>query len=139
MSSGTSSGSGSGPQVAVGAVVTDAAGRVLLIKRGHAPATGRWTIPGGRVERGETLAQALHRELEAETGITATMGPLVEVFEFIDARFHYVILDYRMTDPRGTLRAGEDAVDARYYSLDEIAALPTTDGLLEVLRRVLPA
>lgn len=128
-----------GPQVAVGAVVTDAAGRVLLIKRGHAPATGRWTIPGGRVERGETLAQALHRELLAETGITARLGALVEVFEFIDADYHYVILDYRMSDPQGAPRAGDDAVDARYFSLDEIATLPTTDGLLEVLRRALPA
>jgi 8-oxo-dGTP diphosphatase len=126
-----------GPQVAVGAVVTDAAGRVLLIQRGHAPAAGRWTIPGGRVERGETLAQALHRELAAETGITATLGPLVEVFEFIDADFHYVILDYRMSAPQGTPRAGEDAVDVRYFSLDEIGRLPTTQGLLEVLRRVL--
>lgn len=127
------------PQVAVGAVVTDAAGRVLLIQRGHAPAVGRWTIPGGRVERGETLAQALHRELLAETGITATMGALLEVFEFINDDFHYVILDYRMSDPQGVPRAGEDAVDVGYFSLDAIAALPTTDGLLEVLRRVLPA
>jgi len=126
-----------GPQVAVGAVVTDAAGRVLLIQRGHAPAAGRWTIPGGRVERGETLAQALHRELTAETGITATLGPLIEIFEFIDADYHYVILDYRMSDPQGTPRAGEDAVDVGYFSLDQIATLPTTDGLLEVLRRTL--
>jgi 8-oxo-dGTP diphosphatase len=126
-----------GPQVAVGAVVTDARGRVLLIQRGQAPSAGRWTIPGGRVERGETLAQAVHRELLAETGLTARLGALVEVFEYIDAHYHYVILDYRMSEPQGELRPGEDAVDARYFSLDEIAALPTTDGLLPVLHRAL--
>jgi mutator protein MutT len=125
------------PQVAVGAILTDAAGRVLLIQRGHAPSAGRWTVPGGRVERGETLAQALQRELFAETGLSARLGPLIEVFEYIDERFHYVILDYRMTDPEGELRAGEDAVDARFCTLEEAERLPTTDGLLPLLRRVL--
>ena len=125
------------PQIAVGALLTDAADRVLLIQRGHAPAAGRWTLPGGRVERGETLAQALHRELLAETGLTAKLGALIEVFEYIDASYHYVILDYRMTDPQGEPRAGEDAVDARFFTLTEAAALQTTDGLLPILRRVL--
>jgi ADP-ribose pyrophosphatase YjhB (NUDIX family) len=125
------------PQVAVGAVLTDADGRVLLVQRGHPPAQGRWTIPGGRVERGETLAQALHRELLAETGLTAALGPLAEVFEYIDDEYHYIILDYRMTAPQGELQAGEDAVAARFYSLAEAAALPTTDGLLLILRRIL--
>ena len=125
------------PQVAVGAIITDAEGCVLLIQRGHAPAQGRWSVPGGRVERGETLQQALLRELAAETGLSAQMGPLAEVLEYIDDDFHYVILDYLMTDPQGELRAGEDATDARFIALEDMANYQTTDGLLDVLRRAL--
>lgn len=125
------------PQVAVGAVLLDGDGRVLLIQRGQMPAQGRWTIPGGRVEFGETLQQALERELRAETGLVGRVGPLCEVFEYLDARYHYVILDYLVTEPSGELCAGEDAADARFFTLDEIEALPTTDGLLAVLRRAL--
>lgn len=130
-------GAGGRPQVAVGAVLLDGEGRVLLIQRGQMPAQGRWTIPGGRVEFGETLAVALLRELRAETGLSGRVGPLCEVFEYLDARYHYVILDYLVTEPSGELRAGEDAADARFFTLDEIAALPTTDGLLAVLRRAI--
>ena len=125
------------PQVAVGAIVTDAQGRVLLIQRGHPPSQGRWSVPGGRVERGETLAQALLRELAAETGLMARLGPLAEVIEYIDDSYHYVILDYLMTDPLGELRAGEDATDARFVAMEDLADYPTTDGLLEVLQRAL--
>ncbi len=125
------------PEVAIGAILTDADGRVLLIQRGQQPAAGCWTLPGGRVEFGETLAEALDRELWIETGLRAERGPLAEVFEYIAERYHYVILDYRMTNPVGVLRAGEDAVDARFYSLDEAATLKTTEGLLPILRRVL--
>lgn len=125
------------PQVAVGAIVTNAQGHVLLIQRGHPPAQGRWSVPGGRVERGETLEQALHRELKAETNLTATFGPLAQVIEYIDEAFHYVILDYLMTDPKGELRAGEDAAAARFVPLDDIANYETTEGLLSVLCRAL--
>lgn len=125
------------PEIAVGAILTDAEGRVLLIQRGHAPSAGRWTLPGGRVEGGETLAEALRRELLAETGLTARMGELAEIFEYIDGKYHFVILDYLMDEPRGELRAGEDAADARFYTLAEAEVLSTTDGLMPILRRVL--
>ena len=125
------------PEVAVAAIVTDADGRVLLIKRGQPPSQGRWTVPGGRVERGETLVQALQRELQAETGLTAKPGPLAEVFEFISDRYHYVILDYLMTEPQGELRAGEDAAAARFVALSELGDYETTEGLAEVLTRAL--
>lgn len=136
-SASASTSAGGRPQVAVGAVVLDGEGRVLLIQRGQMPAQGRWTIPGGRVEFGETLEQALRRELHAETGLAGRLGPLCEVFEYIDAHYHYVILDYLVTEPAGELRAGEDAADARYFTLAEIEALPTTAGLLAVLRRAI--
>ena len=125
------------PQVAVGAVLTDIIGRVLLIQRGQQPNYGKWTLPGGRVEWGETLEQALLRELFAETGLRARMGPLAEILEYIDERFHYIILDYHMTEPEGTLQAGEDALAARFVSLEEAATLPTTPELMDMLHRVL--
>lgn len=125
------------PELAVGAVLTDAQGRVLLIQRGHAPSAGRWTLPGGRVEGGETIAQALHRELLAETGLSARLGDLAKLFEYIDEKYHFVILDYRMTEPRGELRAGDDAADARFFTLAEAASLLTTDGLMPILHEIL--
>lgn len=127
------------PELAVAAIVTDEQGRVLLIRRGHPPSAGRWTVPGGRVERGETLLQALARELLTETGLTAKPGPLAEVFELITDRYHYVILDYLMTEPRGELRAGDDATDARFVALCELPSYETTDGLAAVLERALGA
>ncbi len=126
------------PQVAVGAVLTDIIGRVLLIQRGQQPNYGKWTLPGGRVEWGETLEQALARELQAETGLRARMGPLAEILEYIDERFHYIILDYHMSEPEGTLQAGEDALAARFVTLEEAATLSTTPELMAMLRRVLP-
>jgi mutator protein MutT len=125
------------PEVAVGAIVVDAQGRVLLIRRGHPPNQGLWTLPGGRVERGETLAQALSRELATETGLAATCGPLAEVFEIIDDRYHYIILDYLMSEPVGELVAGDDATAARFVALTELSTYQTTDGLLAVLQRAL--
>lgn len=125
------------PELAVAAIVTDAAGRVLLIRRGQPPSQGRWTVPGGRVERGETLEQALRRELYAETGLTAKLGPLAEVFELITDRYHYVILDYLMTEPQGELRAGEDAAEARFVALSELGVYEATDGLTDGLVEVL--
>ncbi|MBL9004986.1 MAG: NUDIX hydrolase [Myxococcales bacterium] len=126
------------PQVAVGAVLTDIIGRVLLIQRGQQPNYGKWTLPGGRVEWGETLEQALARELQAETGLCARMGPLAEILEYIDERFHYIILDYHMSEPEGTLQAGEDALAARFVTLEEAATLSTTPELMAMLHRVLP-
>lgn len=119
------------------AILTDADGRVLLIQRGRPPSAGRWTVPGGRVERGETVVEALQRELRTETGLTAKPGPLAEVFELITDQYHYVILDYLMTEPQGELRPGDDAADARFVALSDLPSYETTDGLAEVLTRAL--
>lgn len=125
------------PEVAVGVILFDDADRVLLIQRGHPPAQGKWSIPGGRVEFGETLAEACLRELLTETGLVATLGPLCEVAEYRDGRYHYVILDYLGSDPRGALCPGDDAADARFLSLEEAATYDTTAHLLPVLQRAL--
>jgi ADP-ribose pyrophosphatase YjhB (NUDIX family) len=125
----------SGPQVAVGAIVLDADGRVLLVERGRPPGEGLWSVPGGRLERGETLAQAVAREVREETGLVVEVGALACVVERMGDDFHYVILDYVARVIGGTLSAGDDARDARFVDEAELAGLRTTDGLCSVIER----
>ena len=118
----------------VGAVIKDGQGRLLLIKRGHAPGAGLWSLPGGRIEPGETDAEALVREMREETGLVIEAGQLIgtarrpaqdgSVFD---------IRDYAATVIGGTLRPGDDAADARWVDASELAALPLTGGLAETL------
>lgn len=134
------------PVVAVGVLLLDRSGgreRVLLIKRGHPPHVGRWTVPGGGVEVGETLEEAAARELLEETGLACRLGPIVEVLDRIvreaDGRveYHYVILDLLGEDPSGELRAGSDCDDARWVPIEELGAYDLTDGLTPVIARAL--
>jgi 8-oxo-dGTP diphosphatase len=128
------------PIVAVGVLLLDA-GRVLLVQRGRPPQVGKWTVPGGGVEVGETLEAAALRELAEETGLSCKLGPIVEVLDRVvraaDDRveYHYVILDFLGSAPEGTLRAASDSTDARWVPLDELARYDTTDGLEPVIRR----
>ena len=126
------------PQVAVGAVVFHE-NRVLLVRRGKAPAIGQWAIPGGRVELGESLARAAEREIEEETGLLVAAGDPIYVFDMIDRdasgriRFHYVIVDLVARYLGGSLRHGDDAREARWVAADELADLdvsPPTRHLL---------
>jgi 8-oxo-dGTP diphosphatase len=118
----------------VGAVVTDEQGRLLMIQRGHDPGAGLWSIPGGRIEPGETDVQALVREMLEETNLQVKVGKLVGSVQrqgpgdmVIDIR------DYAATVTGGTLRAGDDAADARWVTAAELARLEVTDGLIEAL------
>jgi 8-oxo-dGTP diphosphatase len=118
----------------VGAIVRDGAGRLLLIKRGHDPDAGKWSLPGGRIEPGETDAQALVREMREETGLTVLPGPLLGAVErpgpggsIIDIR------DYAATVTGGTLAAGDDAADARWVTAADVPRLPLTSGLADAL------
>jgi 8-oxo-dGTP diphosphatase len=118
----------------VGAVVTDEQGRLLMIQRGHDPGAGLWSIPGGRIEPGETDAQALVREMLEETNLQVNVGKLIGRVQrqglggaVIDIR------DYAATVTGGTLRAGDDAADARWVGTAELARLEVTEGLIEAL------
>jgi 8-oxo-dGTP diphosphatase len=118
----------------VGAIVRDAAGRLLLIRRGHDPEAGAWSLPGGRVEPGESDAQALVREMREETGLTVQPGPLVGAVDRPGPGGSVLeIRDYAATVTGGTLAAGDDAADARWVAAADVARLDLTAGLAGAL------
>ena len=123
------------PVVGVGAIIFDDAGRVLVIQRGKPPSAGLWSVPGGKLEPGETLAQAVAREVREETGLVVEVGALACVLERISSEHHFVLLDYFARVIGGELAAGSDARAARYVDPAELAALPVTEGLVDVLAR----
>lgn len=123
------------PEVCVGAVVVDD-GRLLLIRRGRGAAQGDWSIPGGRVEPGETLAEAVVRELAEETGLEGVCGAFIGWVERLGPDHHYVILDFEVEvlDSDATPAAGDDAVEARWVPLAEVPEMPgVVEGLVEFL------
>ena len=128
------------PRVGVGAVVLDA-GRVLLVRRGKAPLAGKWSLPGGLVELGETTREAVRREIAEECGLTIRVGEVAGILDRVvrDAagrvRYHWVLVDYVAFVESGTLCAASDADEAQWVEVDEVARLETTDGLLDMIRR----
>lgn len=121
-----------GPQVAVGAVCVRE-GRLLLVRRGRGASHGTWSLPGGRVERGETLAAAVARELREETGLRGTVGDLCGVAErFVDDH-HFVILDY-WVETDGDPVAADDAAAVTWASRDQLTGLRLAPRLEEFLR-----
>ena len=118
------------PVVAVGLVARDRAGRLLLVERGHPPHKGHWSLPGGRVEGGETVAAAAARELGEETGLEAGVGEIAGVVERIGEGFHYLIVDLWAELADGAVPvAGGDAADARLVELDQLPGYPLSPGL----------
>ncbi|WP_020662439.1 NUDIX domain-containing protein [Amycolatopsis benzoatilytica] len=121
-------------QRCVGGIVFDDQGRLLLVQRGHEPGKGLWSLPGGRVEPGETDFQAVVRELREETGLDVRPHTLAGSV----LRGRYDIHDYSCTLTGGTLTPGDDAADARWADAAGLAALDQagllTDQLLVTLR-----
>ena len=119
------------PEIAVGAVcVRD--GRLLVVRRGRGLGAGRWSLPGGRVESGETLAAAVRRELREETSLAVSVGALCGIAERISDRAHYVIVDYWVR-AEGTAVAGDDAAEVAWVDRRGLEALHLVDGLWDFL------
>ena len=121
------------PELCVGAVATFD-DRILLIRRGRGPGRGRWSLPGGRVEWGETMAEAVVRELKEETGLDGVCESLLGWIERMTDSYHFVIADFAVTivddsDPV----AGDDAAEAAWVPLWDVGEMALTDGLAEFL------
>ncbi len=114
-------------------------GRVLLVERGRAPLAGYWSLPGGAVEAGEPLENALVREVFEETGLAVTADEIATVFERImpDAsgacEYHYVLIDFYCTVRGGDLRPGDDSNAVRWFDIDSLAGLSMTEGTRELV------
>jgi 8-oxo-dGTP diphosphatase len=126
------------PSIGVGGVLIHD-GRVLLIRRGKEPLLGRWVVPGGTVEVGETLETALVREMEEETGIRVKPSDLLTVFDRIQREgnrvlYHYVIVDYLCDYLSGAPRAGSDAEAVALVSPEELPAYDLPPKALEVVQ-----
>jgi 8-oxo-dGTP diphosphatase len=98
-------------------------GQVLLIRRGKPPRMGQWSIPGGRMEMGETVAVAALRELAEETGVQAELLGLIEVLDHISEHGHAVLIDFAARWTGGEPVAGDDAMDAAFFDVEEACAL----------------
>lgn len=128
------------PVAAVGAVVIDG-DTVLLVRRALPPRQGEWSLPGGRLELGESMADGVRREVREETGIEVEVGDVVEVFDRIHRdvsggiRYHFVIVDFLCRPVGGTLAAGDDAADARWVARAEVAALGVNAYAVSVIER----
>ena len=128
------------PVVGVGAVVLDG-DRVLLVKRGHAPLKGHWSLPGGGVEIGETLEQGVAREVLEETGLTIEVGPIVEVLDRIsrdaDGRIehHFVLIDFVARQNGGVLRSASDADEAAWVAVSDLPAFEVAAVTVSVIQK----
>ena len=128
------------PVVGVGAVVLDS-DRVLLVKRGHEPLKGEWSIPGGAVELGETLEAAIAREVREETGLEIEVGPIVDVLDRLryDAdgrvKYHYILVDFLCRPSGGVLCCASDADAAEWASLDHLARYAVADATVSVIHK----
>lgn len=128
------------PVVGVGGVVISD-GKALLIRRGHAPLQGQWSIPGGTLETGETIVEGIERELAEETGVKVRVLELIEVFERIfrdkegRVQYHFVILDHLCEMTGGSIRAGGDVVDVAWAGEQELIKFGLTETATRVLKK----
>ena len=128
------------PRVGVGAVILHE-DKVLLVRRGKSPSYGKWSLPGGLVELGETTTEAIAREILEECGIKIRVVDVAGVITRVvkdDAdrvRYHYVLVDYLAYPDSLDVVAGSDAEEARWFAIEGVANLDTTQGLLDMIRR----
>ncbi len=128
------------PILGVGALIFDG-DRILLVERGREPLKGQWSLPGGAVETGEQLEEAIAREVWEETGLQVKPTEIAVIFERIlrdgsdAAEYHYVLIDYVCEVLGGTLCAGDDSNCARWFPLSELDELSLTAGTLAVIKK----
>ena len=128
------------PILGVGAIIIEA-GRVLLVERGREPLKGYWSLPGGAVEAGESLVDAVRRETLEETGLEIEPLSVVEIFERITrdsvgvAEYHYVLIDYLCRVTGGELKAGDDVSGARWVERGCLGQYRITEGTLPVIEK----
>ncbi len=126
------------PVLGVGALIFEGS-KILLVQRGKPPFVGYWSVPGGIVETGERLEDALVREVWEETGLRVTADSIATVFERIipdesgGCEYHYVLIDFYCTLRAGELRAGDDASGVQWFEIDRLADLTMTDGTRNVI------
>ena len=129
------------PILGVGAIVFDDAGRVLLIQRGKPPRAGQWSIPGGMVELGEKLLDAVQREVKEECSIDIEIGDVVLIYEpiFHDAEgkieFHYVLVDYWARHSSGEAVANDDALAVAWVALDALPEYHLPQATFDVIHK----
>ena len=127
------------PVVGVGAVIV-AAGRVVLVKRGHPPLAGQWSIPGGALEVGEFVRAAATREAQEETGLRVEPTELLGVYDRVlhdekgGVLYHYLLVDFLCRPVDGEVKAAGDAADARWFTLAEVNGLPLPEDTAEVIQ-----
>jgi 8-oxo-dGTP diphosphatase len=126
--------------VGAGAVVIDGE-TVLLIRRGAEPLAGQWSLPGGQLELGETVEQAIVREVREETSLDVEPLQMLGVYDLIDrddtgtVRYHYVLVDWICTVSGGELRAGDDALEAIWARRDDLARFALADFTLNAIEK----
>ena len=114
-------------------MVRDDDGRLLLVRRGREPGRGTWSLPGGRIEPGESAAEAAAREVREETGLDVEVGELLAT---VDLASGYRVHDFAATVTGGRLAAGDDADEVRWCTPDDVSLLELSTGLLDELRRM---
>ena len=108
---------------------------LLMVQRAHDPGKGLWSLPGGRVEHGELLANAVRREVAEETGLEVAVGELAGILEVPGTELHYIILDFHATVANETtLTAGGDAGAVRWVPVDDVASLECTPRFVETMK-----
>jgi ADP-ribose pyrophosphatase YjhB (NUDIX family) len=129
------------PLIGVGAIIMRG-GKMMIVKRANEPAKGLWSVPGGVVELGEHLHDAIKREVREETGLEVDIERLVDAVDNIvfdeqgQVHYHYVLLDYLCRPRGGALKAADDVLEIRWVTLDALQSLPITPSLNRVIVKI---